>query len=345
MLVLLTIGVITGVGLLVEESVGYRVVAFALLLAVALMAALMDIGPVVLGAVLSAVLWDFLFIPPRFDFSVGSTEDGLLLATYFIVALIHGILTNRIRKAQEQVRLREEKANAVKFYNTLLNSLSHELRTPITAIIAAVDHLQQEGSQRSATAQRELLHEIATAGWRLNDQVENLLNMSRLESGVFRVRKDWCDIRELVYHVLQKFDAEVKRHPVSVVIPENFPLFKLDVGLMEQVLMNLIRNINQHTLEGTAFKIQASSEDDKLQLTVTDSGKGFPVDEVPFVFEKFYRVKGSVPGGTGLGLSIVRGFVEAQGGTVTLRNAPEGGAEFMMTFETEISYISRLKNE
>jgi len=119
----------------------------------------------------------------------------------------------------------------------------------------------------------------------------------------------------------------------------------LDYGLMVQILSNLINNIIQHTPRGTPFVITADCVEDKLILSVSDTGKGFPESEVEKVFDKFYRIKGSKAGGTGLGLSIVRGFVEAQNGTIALRNLPLSGAEFTMLFATEISYLSGLKNE
>jgi two-component system sensor histidine kinase KdpD len=344
-LVVLVIGVVVGTGLIFQASVGYRVVAFVLLLTISTMALFLDIRPMILAAVLSAMLWDYLFIPPLYTFSISTTEDQLLFATYFIVALLHGVLTFKIREAQQEIRKREEKANSAKYYNTLLNSLSHELRTPITTIIGACDNILSSNSKLTEKNRHDLLEEISTAAIRLNHQVENLLNMSRIESGVFKIKKDWCDIRELIYSALRHFDASLKDHPVSVFVPDNFPLFRLDYGLMEQVLTNLINNVIQHTPVGTSFVITAECVEEKLILSVADTGKGFPESEVEKVFEKFYRIKGSRPGGTGLGLSIVRGFVEALGGTIALRNLPLSGAEFTMTFATEISYLSGLKNE
>jgi two-component system sensor histidine kinase KdpD len=345
LLVVVVVGVVIATGLLFRESVGYRVVAFVLLLSISVMALFLNIRPVILAAILSALLWDYLFIPPRFTFSVGTTEDLLLLITYFIVVLLHAVLTFKIRQAQKEISKREEKANSVKYYNTLLNSLSHELRTPITTIIAACDNILSDDNKFSEQDKRQLLEEISIASIRLNYQVENLLNMSRLESGVFKVNKDWCDVGELIYKTLQRFDAELKEYHITVFIPENLPLFKLDYGLMEQILSNLIGNVIQHTPTGTALVIHADCVEEKLIISVADTGKGFPEGEAEKVFEKFYRIKGSRVGGTGLGLSIVRGFVEAQGGTIALRNLPLSGAEFTMTFATEVSYLKGLKNE
>jgi two-component system sensor histidine kinase KdpD len=335
---------VTLIGLALHNLIGYRVVAFMLLVTVSFLTLFLDIIPVILAAILSAILWDLLFIPPRFTFAIGTTEDQLLLLMYFIIALIHAVLTNKIKQVQKEVRIREEKSKAIKFYNTLLNSLSHELRTPITTIIGATDNLMN-ADKLSEKDKTELLSEISIASLRLNQQVENLLSMSRLESGVFQVKKDWCDVKELIYSVIQHFEPNIAENKISVFVPDNIPLFKLDYGLMEQVLQNLISNAIQHTPEGTDIVITADCHDEKLLLTISDSGKGFPEKEIDRVFDKFYRVQGSRPGGTGLGLSIVRGFVEAHHGKVTLSNLPLRGAMFSIEIPTEVSYINRLKNE
>jgi two-component system sensor histidine kinase KdpD len=263
---------------------------------------------------------------------------------YFVIALIHTVLTYKIKQVQKEVLNREEKSKAIKFYNALLNSLSHELRTPITTIIGATDNLMN-AEKLSDKDKTELLSEISIASLRLNQQVENLLSMSRLESGVFQIKKDWCDVKELIYTVIQRFEPTITNYKVSVFVPDNLPLFRLDYGLMEQVLHNLVSNAIQHNLEGTDIVITADCQDEKLILTISDSGKGFPDNEIDRVFDKFYRVQGSRPGGTGLGLSIVRGFVEAHHGKVTLTNLPLRGAMFSIEIPTEVSYINRLKNE
>src|SRR5580765_7884665 len=149
---LVAIVVVSLVGLIgfgLQDAFGYRVVAFMLLVTVSILAMFFDIMPVLLGAVLSALVWDYFFIPPRYTFTVGTTEDGFLLLMYFVIALVNAALTFKIRQAERKVRQQEEKENAVRFYNTLLNSLSHELRTPITTIIGASDNLQSNGRQLS----------------------------------------------------------------------------------------------------------------------------------------------------------------------------------------------------
>jgi len=336
---------VVGLGLALHNFIGYRVVAFMLLVTVSILAMFLDIIPILLAALLSALLWDLLFIPPRFTLTVGTTEDTLLLLMYFIIALIHAVLTFKIREMQKEIHKKEEKANEAKFYNALLNSLSHELRTPITTILGSTDNLLSNSDKLTEKDKTDLLAEISTASVRLNRQVENLLSMSRLESGAFKIKKDWCDIKELVYTSLKEFEPAISRFHLSVHIPDSIPLFKLDFGLMEQVLHNLISNAINHTPEGSGIIIQAECIDDKLVITVADNGKGFPEDEIDKVFNKFYRLQGSRPGGTGLGLSIAKGFVEAHGGTISLKNLPLSGALFTIEIPTEVSYLNALKNE
>jgi two-component system, OmpR family, sensor histidine kinase KdpD len=333
------------VGLSLHNLMGYRVVAFVLLVTVSFLAMFLDIVPVLVAALLSALIWDFFFIPPRFTLTVGTPEDRLLLLMYFIVAMINAVLTNKIRQMEKEVKEKDEKARSIKFYNTLFNSLSHELRTPITTIIGSTDNLQSNAQKLSEKDKAELVSEISMASIRLNQQVENLLNMSRLESGVFQIKKDWCDINDLVYKTLQRLESNLQRFKIVVEIPEQLPLFKLDFGLMEQVIYNLLINVTQHTPDNTVITIQANCERDRLVLIIADNGSGFPENEIDKVFDKFYRLKGAATGGTGLGLSIVKGFVEAHHGTVALENLPVMGSKFTIEILTDKAYVNRMKNE
>jgi len=127
----------------------YRVVAFLLLLVVSVTAVLFDILPVLITAVISALTWNFFFIPPHFTFRIDKTEDIVLFLTYFVIALVNAVLTYKIRQVQKESLAKEAKANTIKLYNTLLNSLSHELRTPIATIVGATDNLQNFNSKLS----------------------------------------------------------------------------------------------------------------------------------------------------------------------------------------------------
>ena len=331
------------IGLLLHNVIGYRVVAFMLLVTVSMLAMFVDIVPVLVAAFLSALSWGFFFIPPRQTFSVGTPEDRLLLLMFLLIALINAVLTSKIRQMEKEVKAKDEKEKSVRFYNSLFNSLSHELRTPITTIIGCADNLQGNSPRLTEHDKAELVSEISVAAIRLNQQVENLLNMSRLESGILQIKKDWCDINDLVYKALQRLEANLSKYRVAVEISEQLPLFKLDFGLMEQVIYNLLINVTQHTSESTKITIQAKCEGDTLVLMVADNGSGFPEHEIDKAFDKFHRIKNSPTTGTGLGLSIVKGFIEAHHGTVKVENLPVRGSKFTIEILTEKSYVTRLK--
>ena len=169
---LLSVILVSGICFALSGFIGYWVVAFILLLTVSLLAVLFDILPVLLSAALSAFIWDFFFIPQRFTIHVDTTQDTILLIMYFVIALINGVLTYKIRQVEKVAREKEERANSVKLYNTILNSLSHELRTPIATIIGATDNLQTNPNLRDAEKE-VLISEISKASLRLNQQVEN----------------------------------------------------------------------------------------------------------------------------------------------------------------------------
>ncbi len=227
----------------------------------------------------------------------------------------------------------------------MLNSLSHELRTPISTILGAVDTLKENKDKLSQDNQNELLAEIDKASIRLNRKVENLLNMSRLESGMLKLKLDWSEINEFIYSVIQKLASAGVEHVVVFQPKEDLPLFKLDAGLMEQVLYNLLHNAIQYTPYNTIIQIAASYKNQQCVISISDNGSGFPEHEIAFVFDKFYRLPHSKTGGSGLGLSIAKGFVEAHFGQLTLENNVTVGAHFTIALPAETSFINHLKNE
>lgn len=310
------------------------------MVSVSLTAMVLEIMPVLLAAILSALVWNFFFIPPKFSFTIHHAEDVLMFLMYFVIALVNAVLSSKIRNAEKEIRKREEKEQTLKLYNTLLNSLSHELRTPISTIIGASDNLQAMADKLSEKDRQELISEISKASLQLNRQVGNLLNMSRLESGFIQPKNDWFAIDELIYDVIKQLNEYNKEKPIHVAIKENLPLFKLDYGLLSQVLHNLLHNAITYIPKYSVITVRANCIHDKLVLIVEDTGEGFPDKEMHKVFDKFYRLKDSVTGGTGLGLSIVKGFVEAMHGKIRLENMPEGGAVFTIEIPSELSYVN-----
>ena len=341
---ILTILIVSSVCFYFIEYLGYHVTALILLLAVSIVAMLFDIIPVLFSAFLSAILWNYFFIPPIFTLHIAKSEDAFLFLMYFVVALVNATLTYKIRETEKKVRDREEKENTIKLYNTLLNSLSHELKTPISTIIGAVDTLK-ENSNINELTKKELLSQIGIAGIRLNKEVENLLSISRLESGVLKLNYDWCDINDLVNIVINKLEDELTNHQLIFSQNDNMPLVKLDSILIQHAIYNLIHNAIQYTPFGTIIKVELNMDAEDCLISIEDNGQGFPLLEQSKIFDMFYRLPINKTGGTGLGLSIVKGFVEAHKGVIELISKEGVGSTFILRLPIESSYLNKINNE
>jgi two-component system sensor histidine kinase KdpD len=225
-----------------------------------------------------------------------------------------------------------------KLYKTLFNAISHELRIPVATILGASDTLLSQTYPEET--RNELYAEISTASVRLNRLIENLLNMSRLESGRITLRPDWCDVHDLVNRVADNLRQELSPFMFSAVIPPDMPLVFVDFGLIEQVLHNLVLNATQNAPPGTNIRLKFFYDNGHMFIQVMDRGNGFPPDGLTSVFNKFYRGKDAKAGGTGLGLSIVKGFVEAHQGTVKAENRQNGGAVFTIKIPSQLPEIN-----
>jgi two-component system sensor histidine kinase KdpD len=249
-------------------------------------------------------------------------QDNLLDA--FSQQIAMALDRHRLNGISEKANLLAESERLSK---TLLDSVSHEIRTPIAAIKSATGNLVEMRDEDSQMRQ-EMVEEIQEATERLNRVVGNVLEASRLESGSIKPRLNECDVSELVHVALAETEKELSAHKVTVSIESGLPVVPMDFVLMQQALTNLLSNAAFHTPPGTAVQVGARLEGDQLVLSVADRGPGIPSESLPRLFDKFYRVPQSRTGGTGLGLSLVKGFVEAQGGRVAAQNRTGGGTIF-----------------
>lgn len=332
------------IAFLTSDFIGYRIVALVLLLTVSLTAMLFDILPVLLSALLSSIIWNYFFIPPLFTFHISNAEDTLMFIMYFIIALINAVLTLKIRKEEAKAREKEEKENSIKLYNTLLNSLSHELRTPISNIIGAIDTLKENYSNITPNNRIELYEQIENSGMRLNEQVENLLNMSRLETGMLKLKMDWVDMNDLIQSVLNKFN-QTNTHEIHFKQDENLPYLKIDRGIIEQVIYNILHNAISYTNAGTKIEISCQIIDENFFIRIIDNGNGISDIHKQQIFDKFYRINNNKAGGTGIGLSVVKGFIEAHNGNISVEDTTGGGATFVISIPANTSYLNQLTNE
>lgn len=317
---------VTLIGYLLQHWVNYQTLALIYLLAEVMLALVVGRRATLLAAVLSAAVWDYLFVPPLYSFHIVDIYDGTMVITYWMVALVAGELTARLRTYQEAELQSKLLSESEKLGRTLLNSVSHEFRTPISAIVGAAGNLRAEGGLTGA--QERLIGEIESAGTRLNRIVQSLLSAARMQGGQLQPRLDWCEVRDVINASLRESAELLNGHPVATKIPVGPHLAKMDFFLMQQAMSNLIANAAIHTPAETPIEISARFEGTELLLQVADRGPGLPAGELEHVFDLFHRLPNSKPGGVGLGLAIVKGFVEAQGGRVAAGNAANGGAIF-----------------
>ncbi len=260
-------------------------------------------------------------------------EQVLLLegfAAQAAAALERAALADEARAAWERVE-------AEFLRNTLLSSVSHDLRTPLAAIAGAAEALLQEGSLDPAV-RRDLTETVLDESRRMERLIGNLLDVTRLESGGLQLRREWQPIGEVVGAALHRLRHRLGTRPVAVDVPANLPMVRLDAVSFEQVLANLLDNAAEYGPADGPVEISARTVDGAMALTVADRGPGVPPGTEEQVFRKFFRAHPTAQGGRrgiGLGLAICRGIVEAHGGLISVSNRDGGGAAFRIEIPLE----------
>jgi two-component system sensor histidine kinase KdpD len=221
--------------------------------------------------------------------------------------------------------------------SSLLSSVSHDLRTPLAVIAGASSSLLDFEHEPPQAVRRELLETIHEEAQRLTRLVENLLNMTRLESGAVTVQKEWHVLEEVVGSALSRLKFQLIGRQILTKLPPETTLIPLDPILIEQVLVNLVENAVKYSPAGRSIQISAIAEPEQVRIEVLDHGKGFAPGEEDQVFEKFYRgaLANRADRGAGLGLAICRAIVKSHGGKIWAANHPDGGARVTFTLPIE----------
>ncbi|MFO0547211.1 MAG: sensor histidine kinase KdpD [Polyangiaceae bacterium] len=229
----------------------------------------------------------------------------------------------------EQARQATILAKAEEMRSSLLSSVSHDLRTPLAGITGAATTLRDE-PELASTTRAELLGSICTEAERLERLVANLLDMTRLDSGEVRLRREWLPIEEPIGSALVRLEKKLAGRRVTTRIGADVPLVSADATLLEQLFFNLLENAAEHTPDETELTIEASQTGDKTVIEVSDRGPGIPVGAEARIFERFFRTDHSRRG-VGLGLAICKAIATVHGGTLVAANRPGGGATFTLT--------------
>ncbi len=467
----LYVGLLCALGFPLAETLGYRAIGFGLLLGILPIATVAAAGPIVFSAALSAVLWNFLFIPPRFTFSIREPEDVMMILAYFAVASVAGFLTSRIKRQENDLRQRERRSSILyefgkrlaeaaaseeiaseavrsielafsstvaittvsesgrisdqflvsternvsekdlavahwafdnqkkagwrtdtlassrclciplqgrssfigvlllypqddrslsldqenlieticghlaialeresfealsrktevyekseKLHQALLNTVSHELRTPLTTIIGGATALRKLGTAQDQPTREKIAEDVVESAERLNQTVENLMDMSRIASGVLKLSDDIFELNDFIRSVVQRSARIQKSHRLTCSFASDDLFLKGDEKFLEHVLVNLISNAARYSNPGSSIRVVTKKNQTYAEFSVVDEGVGIPDVPPERLFERFYRAEGSPLGGVGLGLSIAKSIVEAHGGHIFAENRPD----------------------
>jgi two-component system sensor histidine kinase KdpD len=238
------------------------------------------------------------------------------------------VAIDRVQLAAEATEF-ARKAETESMRNSLLNAISHDLRTPLAVLVGASSSLVDEAGKLSDASKRELATTIHEESKRMSTLVGNLLDMARLESGAVELARQWTPLEEIVGSVLSRLGPALTAHPVSVALPADLPLVNVDPVLLEQVFANLLENAVKYTPRGTPIEISAQRLPGRIAVEVADSGPGIPLGEEAKLFDKFYRLqREAAQSGVGLGLAICKAIIAAHGGAISAANRTTGGAVF-----------------
>jgi len=315
------VAVVTGVVFVLRPAapvVSLGVIYVVAVVAVAVVCGLAYAVPV---AVASMLTFNFLFLPPVHTFALRESENWVALAVYLVTGVVVGELATRSRRLAREAVAAETLRQSDAAKTAVLRAVSHDLRSPLTAIRTASEGLANPSLALGEAERHELLDTIRIEVRRLERLVENLLDLSRLEAGPAVRTPDLWPVDVLLATALEQLGPDAER--IAVTVPTDIPPVTVDSAQIERALVNLLENALKFSSPADAVDVKVSAAERGVRVTIHDRGPGIPEADRGRVFEAFERGSTAVRG-TGLGLPIARGFVEANGGTVSIAADPVG---------------------
>lgn len=310
-------------------------VPILLLSAVLISAVAWGLLPSLFASVLSVAVSAYFFYPPLYSFAVSDPQGMLDLVVFSIVALVTSRLATQAKRSAVE-------GETERFREALINAISHDLRTPLSAIIGSASALQVGGTQMDARAQTDLIATIREEADHLNAVIADVLDLSRIRAGAIRPRQETVELADVLAAALRQTQQVLAGHNVVIDMPADLPMVAVDLSLMRRALVNLLENAAKYSTAGADIRIAAAEADGEIRLDVSDAGVGIDPAELTRIFDQFYRgvqPTKDVPG-SGLGLAICRAFVEANGGRVEAMSQGRGlGATFRVTLPTAVERV------
>lgn len=311
-------------------------IAMVYLLPVVGIALLSSRGAAVFSAASSVILFDVLFVPPAGVLNIEDMQYLLTFAVMLLVGLAISSLRERARREESGRISHAIAAERERMRSTLLASISHDLRTPLSVMIGASTSLAEHGEQLPAAERRALALSVSRQAQAIAEQTEKVLQMTRFELGDLALQCDWNSIAEIAGPVLLRLREALAQHRLLVDIPGNLPLLRVDAPLIAQVIGNLLENAARHTPPGTVIQLKARMLEQAVEVAVEDNGPGLPDAVLERLFDRFREQRiGNTSGGVGLGLAICRTIVKLHGGGIHAMQRAGGGTRFAFTLPAE----------
>jgi K+-sensing histidine kinase KdpD len=274
-----------------------------------------SLGPAVFSALLSVACFDYFFVPPYFAF--GPTHPAYLFseAVMLIVSCTISGLAHRLKSQVQTTERAKVNFETERMRTAILSSVSHDLRTPLASITGAASTLLDEGESLPSASRTELLNSILNESERMNRLVRNLLDMTRIEAGAMKVKKEWCSIEEIVGAAIPHFRRRLHTRKLKVKVPADLPLIEIDEVLIEQVLINLLDNAIKYSPPDSEITIEAKKHENWLVVSVTSQGQLLSDADLNKIFDRFVRgPRDTTASGFGLGLAICAAIIKTHGG-------------------------------
>ncbi|MDQ2920912.1 MAG: DUF4118 domain-containing protein [Acidobacteriota bacterium] len=351
--------------------INHTTVALVLLLIVLFVAAAWGSKPAVLASLLGVACFNFFFLPPVGTFVVADPENWIALFAFLITAITAGQLSSRARQRAEEAdaarseveRLyhelqdafeRSSQAKALKqserLKSALLDAVTHDLRTPLTAIKASVTTLLDD--QRSLRdgdksvrlgeeGRQEMLEVINEESDRLDRFISGLMELARIEAGELQLRRHWRSLDEIIMAAMKRAEPRTRGHRIEMWLDDELPPVNVDEAALVEVVYVLVDNAAKYSAPNSTIRVAAKPGDDQtVRLIVEDQGPGISPELRERVFDKFFRAMRdgdhARPSGTGMGLAIAHGIVEAHGGRIWIEDGSEGrGAKFVVALPAD----------
>jgi two-component system, OmpR family, sensor histidine kinase KdpD len=329
--VVLIVVAATAVNWILSRWLSLTDLAMVYLLGVVVASAFFERDASIACAVLSFIALDFFFVPPFFTLHFTHNEHLITGIVLLIVGISTSALAARVREEMQRARSAAVRAGEEQLRNSLLASLSHDLRTPLAVIAGSASTLRDNRARLPIEEQDQLLEAIVEQSRIMSLEVSDVLEMTRLHAGPVSLNRQWYPLEELIGAALDRCQTHLAGHEVAVRMPPELPMIHVDGVLIEKLLVNLLENAAKYTPAGTHIDVSAWHSDRHINVAVEDNGPGIPGNLRGRLFEKFSRANSeSAAAGSGLGLSICRAIAQVHGMNLDAEHQPQRGARFVL---------------